>query len=248
VVEETSRTGIGYCSTASQVFVGLSLAAGLWVREWQVFFDDFGGSAHVFDEIYDRQRDKWVMVDPLYSFIPRDAATQTPLSVREFLDALASGRQREVAIHFIRTPRAKTAREVFSYYGPGVERAALNWGNAEITYDRSALATWLQPLPIRVQQLVRIAIGDYPVLMARATPAVKRDWGAVRELRTLSLAVISAAFTCALLLAHALLLLKQQPSPRAQAGRSTPIRHSARETWRPSPTRARRSTSRPNSG
>ncbi len=192
---EMRARGVSYCSDVSQVFVGLAIASHLSVREWTSFFDDFGGRSHVFNEIFDRQREQWVMVDALRSFIPFHKGSQEPMSVLEFRDALAGGREETIEIRSLGA--AATSRsQVLDYYRPGTKQLALTFGNDVFTYEelwRSRMADFL-PIPVHVRQGVSIALGEYPLLVLYPTERVASRLQSLATTRLLSILLASVAF------------------------------------------------------
>lgn len=87
-VEETYRTiiekGTGYCADLIDAYVALAHAAGLSVRPWAFSFDGLGGRGHIVIEIFDRQRDRWLMLDVFNNAMPIDRATGEPLGAMAF--------------------------------------------------------------------------------------------------------------------------------------------------------------------
>jgi hypothetical protein len=77
--------GRGYCADIIDSFIALSHAVGIPVRPWAFSFDGLGGQGHIVVEIFDRQRNRWVMLDVFNDVLPHDEAGE-PLSAMEFRD------------------------------------------------------------------------------------------------------------------------------------------------------------------
>ena len=203
-LREMRETGIAYCSDVSQVFVGLAHARGLFAREWSVYFGAVGGSAHSFNEIFDRQRNKWVMVDAQIAFVPLRASTGEPLSFLEFRELLATRREREIRIDFLGTTYFSTPAEVFAFYRPGLHRTGLTWGNAEFSIENGAISRRVGPLSIRLEQALRILVGSFPALVVLPTELATSELTELRAVRTRSLTLLALAGVGLLLLPFSL--------------------------------------------
>jgi hypothetical protein len=92
--ERSSRiwsTPIGASSARARViaaiscasFTGLAIAAGIPVRAWAFSFDGFGGHGHVWVEIWNRQLERWQLLDVFnnYYFVGIEAS---PVGARVF--------------------------------------------------------------------------------------------------------------------------------------------------------------------
>jgi hypothetical protein len=255
-LREMREGGLSYCSDVSQVLMGFAGSQGLFAREWAVFFGGFGGRAHVFDEIFDRQRKKWVMVDALNSFVPADVRTGEPLSFQEFRQLLATGSESDIRIDFLAHTFFATPAEAFSYYRPGLQRVGITWGNAKFSNERGLVFRALNPVSVRAEQLARIAMGIFPELVVVPTGVARSDFEELGNLRRRSLALLGvAAVGLALLPLELLWLARSRKGPRerdpsraeeSQLARGESL-YSAREKLSPSPTRTARTSSRPNS-
>jgi hypothetical protein len=203
-VTETLRSmresGLGFCSDVSQVFVGLTHALGLTAREWSVFYGQFGGSAHTFNEIFDRQRNKWVMVDAHSAFVPFHARSGEPLSFLELRDLVATGHEEEIRVEFLAETFFTDAAEVFDFYRPGLHRAGLTWANAEFAAEAGILHSLLSPLSIRLEQGARILAGDFPALVVLPTKLGVAESAALARTRARTLALAGLAGGALLLL------------------------------------------------
>ena len=166
---ETFKTirakGQGYCADYTQVLNGLAWAAGIPVREWGLSFDGFGGWGHAFNEVYDRELGKWVMIDPFYAFWVRDTSTGTPLSAIEFRDRLRLANPLESMQVMRLSPTAydwTSDEKMLTFYRRGVDQFYLWWGNNVFDYDNQPLVRAVGPLSRSLEQLAAILVGVHP--------------------------------------------------------------------------------------
>src|SRR5207302_7548424 len=87
-LSKIENTGTGYCVDYTKVFTALAYASGIPVREWSFSFEGFGGLGHIFNEIWDAEQHRWLMIDVFEGFYPRDTMTGAPLSALEFRERL----------------------------------------------------------------------------------------------------------------------------------------------------------------
>lgn len=154
----------GYCSDYTQAFIALALAAGLKVREWGFTWEDMA-NGHAFNEIWDPQLQKWLIVDAFTSFYVVDAATGAPMSSLEFRASLlgepGAGEARVVPI----VPDQfgfKSPEKALEFYRRGVPQMFLLLGNSVFSYDANPIIQITQPLPRSVEMLVAILLGEHP--------------------------------------------------------------------------------------
>ena len=74
---------VGFCSDYSESFTCLGSAAGLFVREVH-------NAKHTFNEFYDRERRKWVFIDPMFGLVAVDGSGAS-LSAFELRDRMLQG-------------------------------------------------------------------------------------------------------------------------------------------------------------
>lgn len=210
--------GKGYCADFSDVFDAMALAAGLKVRTWAFSFEGFGGRGHIFNEVWDERRGRWLMIDVANNFFPLDEAGQ-PMSGLEFRERVRLGADdtatRPVeprALQGFADP-ASTAR----YYRRGLHQWYMWWGNAVYTYDDALLVRLLGPLSRSLEQLGAIAQGVHPRIRVLAEPDNR---GMVEKMRALRLHLLVAlGVSVAACLAAAVLGLGYVRAARAAARR-----------------------------
>jgi hypothetical protein len=180
---EAAYTGItrnrrGYCADFTQVFTGLAIAAGLPVRTWSISFETFG-AGHAFNEIYDADLAKWVLIDPFHSLYFIDPTSLEPLSVIEVHDRLLAlnGESRPIAIQRITDGRLPFRSEelAIEYYRRGMSQLALAWGNNVFDYDQSPPVRWSAAVSRHLERAVAILIGKYPSIRIYPKGVSQRD-------------------------------------------------------------------------
>ena len=167
--------GIGYCVDYTKVFSALAYSVGIPVREWAFSFDGFGGHGHIFNEVWDNDNQRWLMIDVFHGFYPRDRASGAPLSALEFrrrlLWAPASilwERLTPVAFGF------KTDAEALDYYQRGAREWYLWWGNNSLGYDQQPMVAWASQfghLPEQVAAMLTGALPKFKVLLTEENRA-----------------------------------------------------------------------------
>lgn len=211
------RTGEGYCGDYADVFSALALAAGLNVRSWAFSFDGFGGSGHIFNEVWDASSGRWRMIDVFHNY-HMSLDGRTPLSALEFRAAMRRD-PHSVRLH----PIDPGAAPVFRYedrarlfYQRGLDEWYLWWGNDVYSYERAPLVRVLGAVSRPLEQLGGIVQDVHPHIRVLAEEGNR---GEVRALQRLKWRLWAAAivFVAALVLALACLtgLLRQQRRRRA---------------------------------
>lgn len=158
------QNGKGYCADYSRVFTAMAVSAGIPVRAWGFGFDGFG-SGHAFNEIYDKDMGKWILIDSFYSLYVVEESTGTPLSVLEFQEILVDGREiQDTKIMPIEPAKFafKTSERAINYYRKGSDQFYLNWGHNAFSYDENSSAKLLAKLPRPIEVSGRILAGIRP--------------------------------------------------------------------------------------
>lgn len=158
------QTGKGYCADYSRVFTAMAVSAGIPVRAWGFGVDSFG-SGHAFNEIYDKDRGKWILIDSFYSLYVVDKSTGIPLSVLEFRERLVDKRQnQDIQIKPIEPTKFafKSSEQAISYYRKGSDQFYLNWGHNAFNSDDNSSAAFLATLPRPIEVGGRILAGIRP--------------------------------------------------------------------------------------
>lgn len=154
----------GYCSDYTQSFNALALAAGLKVREWGFSWETMA-NGHAFNEVWDPERGKWLLIDSFVSFYPVDAASGEPLSALEFRAALmdAPGAATPKLVRIVPDRfEFKTDEKAMDWYRRGVPRMFLLLGNNVYSYDADPLIRLVEPLPRSLEMVVAILNGEHP--------------------------------------------------------------------------------------
>lgn len=154
----------GYCSDYTQSFSALALAAGLAVREWGFAWEDMA-NGHAFNEVWDQERQKWIFIDSFVSFYVVDAASEEPLSVLEFRDALlGSADASGLKVVQIVPERFgfKSTEKALEWYRRGLPRLFLVLGNSVYSYDANPVIQIAERLPRSVEMVLAILIGEHP--------------------------------------------------------------------------------------
>lgn len=157
------RNGHGYCADFVKVFLALAHAAGLFARQWAFSFDGFGGHGHTFVEIYDRQRSRWVFLDPHNNFHVVDEGSGEPLSALEFRDRL---RGQGSAMRMKRNGPGRMGyiheHKAVDYFRRGAAQWYLWWGNAVVSYYRHPLVRVAGRISRVLAHLVANIVGLQP--------------------------------------------------------------------------------------
>lgn len=176
--------GRGYCGDYADVFMALAHAAGLHSRAWAFSFDGFGGHGHIFNEVWDGQRQRWVALDVQNNQLFLDELGQ-PLSAMALRLVLQQGVQPRLA------PIRSDVRlgyvhpeKLFEFYRRGLSEWYLWWGSAVQTLDASPTVRAVAPLGRPVEQLVAVAAGAYPRLRVLQEPGNLAQRTALAGVRT----------------------------------------------------------------
>jgi hypothetical protein len=175
----------GYCADFTRVFSGLALAAGLPVRTWSISFESFG-AGHSFNEVYDEQASKWILVDPFHSLYFVDSISGGPLSVLEVHDRLVlPDGESGISLQTI-VPGAmpfKSEALAIDYYRRGFRQLALVWGDNIFDYDRSKVIMAASRVSRHVERAAAIGLDVYPDLMIYPEGTSQRDVEALFRVR-----------------------------------------------------------------
>lgn len=173
-----TQQGEGYCGDYADSFTGFATAAGLFSRPWAFSFDGFGGHGHIFNEIWDSQRARWVMIDVFNNFYPTDASGE-PLSAMAFRAALEAGADdlRLVPVDPLASPGFREEARALDYYRRGLPEWYMWWGNNVFEYDQASLVQLLGGVHRALEQLGGVMSGVHPGIRILATEqnAVQRD-------------------------------------------------------------------------
>ena len=188
--QRITEQGEGYCGDYADSFTGLATAAGVFSRAWAFSFDGFGGHGHIFNEIWDRWQQRWIMLDVFNNFYPADASGR-PMSALEFRAALQADETPQIVpVDATANPGFKYTDKLLDYYHRGLPEWYLWWGNNVFAVDAAAGARLFGWAPPAVQQLATVAQGVYPPLRILETPENAAQRATLQSVRTRLLAVL----------------------------------------------------------
>jgi hypothetical protein len=193
------RNGHGYCADFVRVFLALAHTCGLTARQWAFSFDGFGGHGHTIVEVFDRQRNKWLLIDVLNNFHVVDASSGEPIGALEYRDALRN--RRDTTIMQPNGPgRPGFVHEhiAIEYYQKGVDQWYLWWGNAVFSYDAHPLVRAAGALSRPLAHIAGILAGVQPRIKVYE---VEENAGEVRRIFALRRILIAAATIAVMLVA-----------------------------------------------
>jgi len=195
--------GRGYCGDFVKAFTALSLARGIPVRQWGFAFDGFG-SGHTFNEVYDAQLRKWVMIDSFHSLYFVDPVSRVPLSTLEVHDRLLAIGESPQGIEIVRiVPERVPFRSddlAMDYYRRGMSQLWLVWGSNVFDYEASFAGRVEASVHRSVGQLLGILTDRYPAIRVYPVGMSRRDFRALRDARREFL-LAAASFTISCLFA-----------------------------------------------
>jgi hypothetical protein len=208
-----TQKGQGYCADFTRVFSGLAVTAGLPVRTWSISFESFG-AGHSFNEIYDEQLGKWVLVDPFHSIYFVDETSREPLSVLELHDRLILSKTAQTAIRPIVPGAMPFASDdlALDYYRRGFKQLALVWGDNIFDYDQAEPVKLAAKVSRHAERAVAIGLDVYPDLMIYPEGRSARDVEALFRLRDRF--IIAAILSTLSLVVFGLLMVRTWSRPR----------------------------------
>lgn len=188
--------GSGYCGDFADVFTGLANAAGVFSRPWAFSFDGFGGQGHIFNEIWDRGAQRWIMIDVFNNIYFSNAAGRA-LSAAELRDVLAAGEPVSLAsVAPDVTPGFKYPSKALDYYRRGLSEWYMWWGNNVFENDQAQLVRAVGGTHRALEQLAGIAEGVFPHIRIVHADANKHAREALSRLRAhLYFVAVSAALS-----------------------------------------------------
>ncbi len=178
--------GRGYCADFTQVYLGLTHAAGLFAREWGFSFDGFGGHGHAVVEVFDRQRGRWIWIDVYNNVHAVDASTREALSAAEFL-AFVRGERGGAVVQANGPGRLgyKHADKLLDYYRRGAAEWYLWAGNAVFTYESSPWVRLGGAVAAPVEQALAIVVGVHPRIQVVPTEGNRVQLERMTRLRSM---------------------------------------------------------------
>jgi hypothetical protein len=186
--------GEGYCGDFADVYTGLLNAAGVFSRNWAFSFDGYGGRGHIFNEVWIRGADQWVLLDVFNNLYFVDAKGR-PMSALAVRQALLDGqRPAIVGIEASASPGFRHPQRAYDYYGQGLHQWYLWWGNAVYAYDSNAFVKAASGMHRGVEQLAGVAAGVHPTIRVLDDETSRRKLDRLVALRLRLWAVV--AFAC----------------------------------------------------
>lgn len=196
--------GTGYCADYVRVFMAIASAAGMQVRGWAFSFDGFGGHGHIFVELWNRQAQRWQLLD-LFNNARFDAGGAGPLSAFEFRRVLAREPQQLQMSRL--TARARPGyvepAKAIDYYKLGLDEWYLFGEPSVLDTESSASFRALLPISYALAQVGSVAQGSHPQIRPLRTANNSARIEALRRLR-LQLWLTAASVVLGLLLLCAL--------------------------------------------
>jgi|SRR2546428_951894 len=168
-LSKIESTGTGYCVDYTKVFSALAYAAGIPVRQWAFSFEGFG-LGHIFNEIWDAEEQRWLMIDVFEGFYPRDTKNGAPLSALEFRERLltspASIQWERIAPPLFGFKDEATA---LRFFHRGANQWNLVWGNLTFSYDQQPLVAFASHFGRLPEQVAAVLTGVQPGVKVMVT-------------------------------------------------------------------------------
>lgn len=176
--------GDGYCGDFTRVFSALATAAGIPVRSWAFSFDGFGGHGHVWPEIWNRQLNRWQLVD-IFDNNYFTLADGIAISALEFRRAMKEhpNELRLVPLYSGARPGYVIEEKAWDYYRRGLPEWYLYWGSNVFTYERAFLVKSFVHLSRSLEQFGGIVQGVFPGIRILRDPANQVQEAALIRLR-----------------------------------------------------------------
>ena len=155
--------GTGYCGDFTRVFMAFALAAGIPVRAWAFSFDGFGGYGHIWPEIWNRQLNRWQLVDVFNNFYFH-GEDGVAISALEFRQAMltAPNSIRRSLLHTGARPGYEIEEKMWAWYRKGLPEWYMAWGNNVFSYDRALMVRNLGRFSRSLEQAQAIYLDVHP--------------------------------------------------------------------------------------
>lgn len=166
------QRGEGYCADFIRVFQALAATAGMPMRAWAFSFDGYGGHGHIVVEIWNRQQQRWQMLD-LFNNIYYRGADGHPSAALEVRDGFLTNAAAMSSVPLVpqARPGFRFEEKLREYYQRGLQEWYLWWGNNPFDYEDAEAVRWLHPVSRPLAQLGGIAQGVQPHAVALAGDA-----------------------------------------------------------------------------
>lgn len=157
------QDGTGYCGDFTRVFMAFAITAGIPVRAWAFSFDGFGGHGHIWPEIWNRQLQRWQLIDIFNNFYFQ-GQDGIPISAANFRHAMLTKPQsiRSALLYPGARPGYEYQDKLWAWYRQGLAEWYMVWGNNVFSYDYALRVRNLGRFSRAVEQLEAIMLGVYP--------------------------------------------------------------------------------------
>ncbi len=155
--------GTGYCGDFTRVFMAFALASGIPVRAWAFTSNGFGGEGHIWPEIWNRQLNRWQLVDIFNNFYFRGDAG-VAVSALEFRNAMLNAPKsiHPARLHPGARPGYAIEEKMWAWYRKGLPEWHMLWGNNVFSYDQALKVRGLGRVSRSLEQLEGIYLGVQP--------------------------------------------------------------------------------------
>lgn len=176
--------GDGYCGDFVRAFLAIAHAGGLTARAWAFSFDGFGGHGHIWVEVWNRQSQRWQLVD-VFNNLYFTRADGGPLSALQLRAAMLAGEPALRLKQLLPGPRQASVSEapVWSYMRRGIDQWYLVWGNNVQSYDQAVLVRAPGAVSRSLAQLGGIVQGVQPAIRILPTTNNQAQIDAMVRLR-----------------------------------------------------------------
>ncbi|MBI3367542.1 MAG: transglutaminase domain-containing protein [Burkholderiales bacterium] len=209
------QRGSGYCADFVRAFNAVAGAAGMTVRSWAFSFDGFGGHGHVWPEIWNRQAQRWQLLDVFdnYYFVLDDGEPLSALALRGALLG-NDARLKLIPLHPGARPGYVIEAKAWTYLRNGLPQWYLWWGANPFSYDRAPAVRALAGHSRAGEQLAAIAVGVHPAIRILPEPGNAAERRHMRTLLTTMQASVVLVVCGMALLAVSLAMLRRQVKQR----------------------------------
>lgn len=208
------ENGEGYCGDFADVFTAMAHASGIVTRQWSFSFDGYGGSGHIFNEVWDDRANRWRALDIYNNYLFVDSESGEALSALEFRASLRGERPMARIVQF--NPAARVGfvipEKAVAYYRKGMDQWYLWWGNDVFTTDADPVVDVFGKISRHAGQLAAIAEGVQARMRIVETPASTAEIARMLALKGRLLLAGKLAAGLLLLALVIGIVLKLQPS------------------------------------
>lgn len=192
------ENGTGYCGDFTRVFMAFALTAGIPVRAWAFTYNGFGGEGHIWPEIWNRQLNRWQIVDIFNNFYFLDEAN-VAVSALEFREAMLNAPKsiRPALLHPGARPGYAVEEKMWAWYRKGLPEWHMLWGNNVFSYDQAVNVHALGRVSHSLEQLEGIYLSVYPKINLMVNDGNRASAASLLRLR-LHLEIVSVVIVLAI--------------------------------------------------